>query len=435
MIGRIKNNPFYRNNLVLFFGTLMGSAFNYFFHFIVGRSVSPQIYGEIESLIAILGIISVPAVAITLIVTQTSSAFKAENNTQANYRFFWKFMKIIAYLGLPAILFLMLLAPWISGFINIEKYWALDLIWIMMLLSFFGAAASGVLNGWQKFFASSAAGVVGAAMKLISVLVFLSLGYIFLGTLMSFAIGIAISLIISVWALRFMRYEKEKDVSDDDAIIKSRFLDAKKYIWPFIAGNLSISILSNADMVMAKHNLDPVSAGNYGALMISAKIIFFLTGMIATVLFSMAAEENHRKKSSRKLGFEALRLMLLATASLTLLYFIFPKFILSLMFGNKYHLVAPYLGWFAIAVSLLSLNNMFFQYLLSVKKTIVSWWLSGVALLMTISMLLFGKNIISIIIILAAAQAIAIVVEILCLFKGRYKKIIPDAYEELRIEN
>ena len=60
------------------------------------------------------------------------------------------------------------------------------------------------------------------------------------------------------------------------ALIFHRF---KSYVFPAFAGMLAINLLGNIDMILAKHNLDSVLAGGYGALNVISKIIFFVTGV------------------------------------------------------------------------------------------------------------------------------------------------------------
>ena len=92
-----------------------------------------------------------------------------------------------------------------------------------------------------------------------------------------------------------------------------------------------------------------------------------------------------------------------------LFYFIFPNFILSLLFGNKYTNIASFLGWFAILVTIFSLVNVFFQYLLSIHQTRLVYWLLAISLSMIIFIKLFGNTISGILTISIIAQISAVI--------------------------
>jgi len=182
---------------------------------------------------------------------------------------------------------------------------------------------------------------------------------------------------------------------------------------------LAINILSNADMVIAKHNLDEISAGQYGALTIVSKIIFFATGVIASVLFSMSAESDHKKGNPMTIFRNASYLMLFVSICATIIYFIFPNMVLGILFGKKYLSVSHYLGWFAIMVSLFSFTNLIFQYLLSIHKTKIVYSLLTISIIASGLILFLGKSFSAILIIGSIAQLLAIIFGFYFILRGR----------------
>jgi len=108
----------------------------------------------------------------------------------------------------------------------------------------------------------------------------------------------------------------------------------------------------------------------------------------------------------------------------TIIFFIAPSFILSLLFGDKYIGAASYLGWFALMVSIFSVNNLIFQYLLSLQKTRFIYSLLAVAIIGGGAILLFGKSIADILMLMIGAQIISVIIGIvyLRLYKNDDKK-------------
>lgn len=405
MIQRIKNNAFARNSLILFSGSMVNNILSYIFHLVVGRMVSVTVYGETESLISLMSIISVPAATLIMVMTKYAAECKAQDDKRRSYQLLRYFNKKIMQYGTPVFLLTILLTPYISRFLNIESNIPLIIVWTSMLLSLFSSGASGMLSGWQKFKEAGFAAIGGGVFKLVSALIFISIGIKLNGLMFSFFLSAVATYVIALICLKFI-FAAGKD--DTREINKLNFGSVKNTVLTFFMGNLAINALGNVDMVLAKHNLSDIEAGQYGALTIVSKIIFFATGVIASVLFSMSAEHNHKKGNTKKLFLQAFLLMLIVSAISVAVYFIAPKLILSLLFGPKYNDVSKYLGWFAIMVVLFSIVNLTLQYLLSLNRVKVVYGMLVVASFSAVGIIFLGHTISAILTIGIIAQLVAL---------------------------
>ncbi|MFZ2970487.1 MAG: capsular biosynthesis protein, partial [Minisyncoccia bacterium] len=125
----------------------------------------------------------------------------------------------------------------------------------------------------------------------------------------------------------------------------------------------------NIDVILVKHFFEPVAAGHYGVLSLLGKIIFFITGSVATVLFPTIVDRHSRNEDYSLILKYSVFLVMLGSSTMTALYFLFPKFIINFLFGASYLSVVPYLGSFGIVMALFSLINLLVVYNLSIKKT------------------------------------------------------------------
>lgn len=417
IVKNLANNKFARNSLILFIGVMIANFFGYLFHLVIGRMVGVEVYGEVESLTAVIGIISIPTAALSMVATKYSSCSKAEDDPSSTLSLFKYLNKKVITYGLPFFILALLLTPFFKNFLKIESSLAIIIIWISMLLSFFASITGGILAGWQKFYASSVATVLGSIIKLISVIVLILLGFRLVGIMGSFALGVAVSYGVTFFYIKFI-FKSQNGKSDIWQKI-TQLIPVKKYVLPVFFGNLSIAILGNIDMVLAKHNLSPFEAGQYGALTIVSKIIFFATGSLATVLFSMSAERAHKNNDSMRIFKYAFALIILACIVAIIIYFVFPEFILGMLFGNKYADISGYLGWFAILASCFSIANLMSFYLLSVHhlKFVYSYLI--ISILATIILLFVGKTISAILEIMIAAQILTVFLGFYSVLKTR----------------
>ncbi len=420
ILKKIKNNTFARNSLILFSGTMLANILNYAFHLVIGRMVSVEIYGEVQSLTSLINIVSVPAMTLTMVATKYAAGFKAENDKFKSKIVLNYLKRKIAKFLWPVLVIVVLATPLISKFLKIDSNLPLFFIWLMMFISFFLAINIGTLNGWQKFKNSSLVGALGAIVKLFFGIILVKVGFALNGIVGSFVLAGIASYIASVVALKFILQAKNNSKNNhNDEFEKIDFFAIRKYIIPVFVGNLAINILSNIDMVLAKHNLDATTAGEYGALTIVSKIIFFVTGIIATVLFAMSAEDDHKKNNSMQIFKNASYLMLAVSMIAIIAYFVAPKLILYILFGNKYVEVAHYLGWFAIMVTLFSFANLIFQYLLSIHRTKIVYSLLAISIITAVMILFFGKSFYAIILIVSLAQVASILTGFYFLFQKK----------------
>jgi O-antigen/teichoic acid export membrane protein len=407
MIKHLKNNNFARNSFILFAGTMIVNGLNYFFHFAIGRMVSQGIYGEIQSLNSIINIVLVPTAAITLIATKFSAEYKAEDSQQKTEQLYKYLNRKIALFGLPLLLLTLILTPYLSKFLKIDNNLSLIFVWFLMSVSFFVSINKGIVNGWQNFFDSSRIGVWGAIVKFVFGIALVKFGFGLNGALGGYLFGAIGAYLVSVSVLRFLWKFKQKTVQN---ISEINLVSLKKYALPVLVGNLGITVLGNVDMIVAKHNLAGDLAGQYGALSIVSKIIFFVTGVFATVLFSMAAENHHKRENSIKIFRQAFFLVFVATGLATLVYFVFPRLILGVLFGAKYQSAASLLGWFAVVAALFSLTNIICMYLFSIHKTKIAYWLLVISILMGLVILFYGMTIFAILKIVIVAEIISILI-------------------------
>lgn len=426
----LKNNTFARNSIILFIGTMIANLLSYFFHLSIGRMVSVEVYGEAESLISLIAIISVPATTIGLIATKYAAICKAENDKQGSYKIMrYLYEKTFIY-GFPIFLATLFLIPAVNSFLNIKNIFPLAIVWILMFLSFFSTINSGVLSGWQKFKDISLMSILGIFVKLIAGIALVKLGFLLNGIIISFALGWLASYIASIFMLKNIREKRNKIEADTES--KINLVAIRNYILPVFVSSLGITILGNIDMVLVKHNLSAVAAGQYGALAQVGKIIFFATGVIASVLFAMAAENNHKKGNSIRIFINAFLFTAFISLGVIIIYFLFPRVVLNLFFGKKYLNVSFYLGWFAIALSLFSFANLILQYLLSIHKVEIAYIFLLISLIATVLILIWGKTIFAILTIISIVNLSCVLIGGAFLYynykRSKITEIIPEIF-------
>jgi O-antigen/teichoic acid export membrane protein len=413
MLQRLKSNTFIWNSLILFSGTMLVNVLNYLFHFVVGRLVEASVYGEIESLISLLTIVSVPSAAIGLIATTYGARMKQSDDKSGSYVLFRYLNTKILLFGTPLLAVVFALTPFIRDFLQMQSSIPFFFLWVLIFFSFLTAVSGGILSGWQRFGSTNAIGIWGALTKFIFGVALIKLGFFVNGAVGSFLLAGIVSYGVSIMCLRFIIQTKPLSETDSFAVQELDTVALKQSVLPTFIGILAITVLGNVDMIFAKHALDPAVSGQYSALSIVAKTIFFVTGVITSVLFAMTAGEKQQTAASRQTFRQATLLTILIGLGSVAFFAIFPKFTLGIFFGIKYLSAAPSLVWFALMAALYSLANLFVQYLLSQQQMRAMRWFLAIAILEVGALYFFGKNLYTIV-------TIAIVMQVITLLIGAF---------------
>jgi O-antigen/teichoic acid export membrane protein len=304
--------------------------------------------------------------------------------------------KVFRY-GTVAFALAVLATPAVASFLRIEETAAVMFLWGMMLLSFFSSVASGTLSGWQKFGKVSVVSVANAATKLTFAVVFVWWGFGVSGIVGAFLMASIVGYGISVGYLlaMFRNHSADEEVSGGVESAEEA-IGMKAYVLPVFFVSLAVAILGNIDMVLAKYHLDPDSAGAYGALFIVSKTIFFIGGILVSVMFAMSSEEHERSLRGNIPGTKTARKAFVLTVAFCIaaagFFALFPSFVMSVFFGATYNAVSEYLWIFATASGLATLAYFFSQYLLAIRQTAIAYWLLAIAILEIPAVFVLGNS-------------------------------------------
>lgn len=413
IIDLLRNSTFVRNSAILFSGTMVMNVLNYIFHFSLGRIVDAETYGAVQSLIALLAIVSVPAAALGMIATKYGAIAKAREDFSFGRALFAYLNKRIIKYGWPLVVGGFLLTPFVQSFLKIDDLLAVSLLWMLAALTFFSSASTGILSGWQRFGSVNRSNITGASVKLILGVTLAWFGFGLDGIMFALVLAGITGYFISVRGLRFLKRDQIDlaGAQAEEAQEPFDFSAVRGYVTTAFIGTLALVALGNIDIVLAKHALTPEIAGAYGALAVVAKVIFFVTGVMAAVLFAMSSESVEKNKTEPR-NFSVFWMALLLTTAVasiaTIIYFLMPNFVMSIFFGDKYLAVAPLLGWFGLVAGLYAVVNLIFQQLLSMHVILAAQWLLGVAIIEAIGLFFWGSSIDLIIAIVIGAQVIAL---------------------------
>ena len=242
----------------------------------------------------------------------------------------------------------------------------------------------GTLQGLQRFLPLGSTQALLGFLKatLGALLIYLGLGIY--GGLAAIPISFAVVLLLTFFFLRSLSRAGNERVS---------VAGLHSYAGLTLLAIFSITMLTNADVVLARHYLSATETGNYSAISILGRIAFYAPMGVALAMFPKTSESFERGGDYQRLFLRAILLTLVIVSGVVLVYGLFSQFITEFLFGTKYPLVAPYVFTYGLAMALFALSFLVMNYFLSLNQTKAAYSLIGVMLLQLILIALFHSSI------------------------------------------
>ncbi len=381
----------------VFIASMVVNLCNYLFHIFMSRTLGPVDYGIMVSLFSLFMIIAVPAGVLQTVITKYISNFKAKGELARIKLLLHQLLTRVSLFAVAGFILLTLLSGHIASFLHIPSRLPIVLIAVAVALGIICPVLLGTLQGLQKFVYFGTDMMIGGISKLLFGILLVYVGLKVNGALLGLAMGSLAALLFAIFPLR---HQFTSDQIDCNLTLSPIY----GYFFPVAIMLLCFMLLTNIDLILVKHFFDSSQAGHYAAASIVAKIILFLPGAIAMVMFPKTSELHALNKESKPVLKKSLLYTTLLSGGVLLLYLAIPSVVVKSLFGSQYIPTIPLIGMFGLAMLFFSLTNILLFYQISVHqlrflKILVPATIVEVALIS-----LFHTSLIQVILILVAVS-------------------------------
>ena len=384
ILKRIFSSKLISGSLVMGVGTVIGGAGNYLFHLLMGRMLGPSDYGILVSLISLFYLLGIPMGTLGLVIVKFVSAFKGKKDFASISGLFRVGTKKILPFSFLVLLIFLALTPLVASFLHLPSILPYILVLVVFFIGIFSTINRAVLQGLFRFGFLTLSGVVEAGLKLATALLLVILGFKVNGALGGILMGSVIGLLFTFFPLRFLWGQKQKRELKTGEMFN--------FALPVFFSTLAFTSLYTIDVILVRHFLPGVTSGLYAALSTLGKIIFFISGPVIAVMFPLVSERHANGGDYRHLLWTSFSLVALICFLFTSFYFLFPSFMINVLYGQQYLLAVPYLGLFGIFLSFYSLSFLLTNFFLSIGKTKTVIFPLIAGLLQMIFICLFHQN-------------------------------------------
>nr|WP_103071578.1 oligosaccharide flippase family protein [Aquimarina sediminis] len=376
---------------------------NYLYNLILGRVLGPEQFADAALLITFLLVLSFIAMTFQLSTAKFSVIF--ENDVFKSFiNIIYKYSSII---GLIFGVLMILFSKNLQVLFNTQSSSMFIIFGIGVPIYFIMSVNRGVFQGSKKFdsLAITYQGEMLSRLIITLVLIYITS----LQSSILVALGIAISFLFGLLPFR----------SEDIALTKKHILPPtqSRYIIKFFIltafYELTQIIINNSDILMVKHYFEIYEAGLYASLALIGRVVYFVAWMFVMLLLPKVVQKQKDGEAHAPVLFKYVFYITLLSAAIVTGCYLFPEFVINIMFGSEYISVAPLLWKYAIATSLFAISNIFAYYFLSLDQYIPVILSALLGVSQVVLIIFFHNTLLEIVIMQIIAMAILLTFQIL----------------------
>lgn len=387
ILKRFTGSTLVRGSLLVFIASNAANFGNFLYNILMGRFLGPEKYSELGALLSVLVLTGVPLSILSLLIVKMVSSYWGKKDIRRIYSLYKVLTPKLFFVGLVAGIIMVVLIPWLSGFLHLPDYTPLIIITLYMTISFPSALNRSILNGSLYFSLLTVNSLIEIVTKVILSVILVINNFGVAGALLGLLLASMGRYLLATWEFKFIIWKEKYSIrKTETGLMVETF-------WPVLLVTLMMTSFFTIDIILIRHFFTPLEAGEYVALSTIGRIIYYAVGPVISVMFPLISSRISNGTAYILPLLGTLLMSLLISTGLMFLFFLFPANIMTLLFGGKYALVSSYLGLFSFFISIYSLNSILTHFLLSISYYKPILWLFLISFTQIIGIFLFHSSI------------------------------------------
>lgn len=370
--------------MILLVSTTVVNLGNYLFNLLMGRWLGPAAFADVSLLVTLFLVVTLVTSTLQTVAARYGAIYQAGGRAELlgglrNWGGRWAWL-----LGLGCALVMAAGAPFWQSFFHTQSPWPFVILGVGVPIYFAQGVDRGVLQGIMRF------GVLALSYQA-EMWARLFLGIVLVAA--GFAVnGAVASLTLSFVATWLVARTVRRGLPPGPALPADQVRDALHYAAPVAVALLGQILINNSDVLLVKHYFAPEDAGQYAALALIGRIVFFATWSVVMVLLPSVAQREEQGLPHRHLLWLSLGLVGAASVAVVGACYFGGEWVLQILFGDEYLAVAPLLWLYALATTLFAVANVFITYGLSLGRRGGSWLALAAGCVQIAGVMLFHQS-------------------------------------------
>jgi O-antigen/teichoic acid export membrane protein len=419
VISTALKHPLISGSTIAFIGTFGSSILAYFFNLSMIRMLSVSDYGLLTALSSLTVVFGIFQVSLVGIFAKFSAKYSANDDQEGLSKLYTSGKLFVLIVAGILLLILVILSPLFVNFLKVPNLFYLYIIFFSIIASVLSAFPLGILQGKMKFVMTSTLYLFSAFIKVALGITLVVLGANLTGALIAILVSSLVPALIGTYVVRKNRKKIESNSINSSLFIK----EFRIYSIYFFLASLGITIITNADIMLVRAFFNTEISGQYAALSLMGKAIFYFTSPIYFVFFPLIAQKNERNEDYTSILLLTVLAVLGITGTISVFYYMFPEFVLRVFAPPpEYRVLVPYIGIFSVYMLLFSIANIFNHLFLSLNKNKVFIINLFVAMLFICLISIFHSTLQEVINILLFSASLLLVLYVLYYYRVRNEK-------------
>lgn len=393
-VKRLAANPLITGSSVMFLGTFFANIFNYGFSLMLGRLLPVADYGLVVSLASLITIFTLFQTSFANIFAKFSAQYYASGDKKKLELLINGGLQAVSIVAVVVFVLMMLSFPLLQSFLKVDNVFLLFLVGAFIFISILYSLPSGILQGELKFFSLSLLNIVSTISKILVGTGLVYIGWGVFGAMSGYLVSSLVPFLGGI-VLLFIHNRIRFTSRANLVLFVNEF---KGYSFFFLLASLGIATFSSLDVIIMRNIFDPVASGQYAALSLMGKSIFYITAPIYFVFFPLISKKRELKEKLTPTLVLAGSIILLISLSFSLFYFLFPQLVVNVFYPSKeYANLSHLLGLYSIFVTVFSLAFLLNNFLLSIGKTSIYKINLACGALLIVLFYVFGNSLSSVV--------------------------------------
>lgn len=360
------------------------NAGNYVYNLIMGRWLGPALFADLSLIVTLLLIVTFLTAPVQMTAARYSAIHTADGDTKtlaSVRRFIWF---VALGLGLALTVFFATLAPLLQRFFHTQSFLSFIIFGAALPFAMLQAVERGMLQGRTNFKILAISYQVEMWSRLLVSIALVALGLSVDGAVTGISLSYLFTWLVARHAVCGL--ETSENLSKEMRFALLGFAA------PVLVSQLGQILINNSDVILVKRFFATDEAGQYAALALIGRIVFFATWSVVTTMFPIVAQKQKMGEPHGHLLWISLGIVVGVSAPVILLTLIVPEFVVQVLFGEKYLGVAPLVWHYALATSLYAMANVVINYRLSLGMGKETGFAIAAGLAQVIGIMLFHQS-------------------------------------------
>ncbi|GEM_PF-1845019 len=401
--------------LVMLIGPRIGDAFNLLYNILLGRWLGN---GEFGQALSIIGAISIPASAVSVLICRETVRHCEAGGTRAMYKYATRWFVGMLLLGVAGAGVILLLGPYVGTIFRYQSQKATLGLALLFVVTMTRPVWGAVIHGQQRFVLLGMGPALDGLLRFAFTAGLLLLGWQLLGVVYAQALT---GMLLIVWAWYYATRYQQKSAPATAPVIMTPQASSLATLGNSVVTTVALALWFWVDIEAVNYIFPGPIADGYAGVATIGKIVCYAPESLSVILMPLVMRNVLRAQDSHRHVYASLAATVVATAVLVSVYAVWGTPIMRL-YNKTFVTYAPLLPKYALAMGFISLARVCAIYDLARGRFVTGWLLMALVPFELALFYLLRRTVSDTVNMLLLASATAALLSLLsCFFPRRNK--------------